>query len=412
MENSLNFGIETADFLTNLFEKYHFSFQEKKQISEFAIDFEAWCEKPIYEYFDENFVPNFCKFDEHSHAKEIFVNLRKIWQDLKQTKHNYANFTPNLTPKQNEISLFSSDKIALGRCPVASVNTRCCNLLTLDAVQSCGFDCSYCSIQSFYNGGKIGFNSEFAKNLKNLKLNPNQTYHIGTGQSSDSLMWGDKFGVLSALCEFARVNPNVILELKSKSDNIKFLLENEIPANIIATFSLNTPTIVENEEHFSANLNARLKAAKALSEKGILVGFHFHPMVWYENYQSEYTDIFAHLQSEFDPQNVACVSFGTLTFIKSVIKKLRERKRKSKILQMPLCEINGKFSYPHEIKKEMFKFAYESFAKWHGKVFFYMCMEEKSLWSECFGYEFSSNDEMERAMKKAYFEKIALKGAR
>ena len=26
MENSLNFGIETADFLTNLFEKYHFSF--------------------------------------------------------------------------------------------------------------------------------------------------------------------------------------------------------------------------------------------------------------------------------------------------------------------------------------------------------------------------------------------------
>ena len=127
--------------------------------------------------------------------------------------------------------------MALGKCPVASAKTRCCNLLTLDAVESCGFDCSYCSIQSFYNENKIGFDKGFANKLKNLKLNPNKYYHIGTGQSSDSLMWGNRHGILDALFEFARENPNVLLEFKTKSDNISYLIENEVPRNILCTWS-------------------------------------------------------------------------------------------------------------------------------------------------------------------------------
>ena len=54
----------------------------------------------------------------------------------------------------------------------------------------------------------------------------------------------------------------------------------------------------------------------------------------------------------------------------------------------------------------MFHFAYKSFVPWHDEVFFYLCMEDKSLWRECFGYEYASNDEFERAMKSAYMAKI------
>ena len=52
MEKLANFDEKTAEFLRNLFTKFRFSFQERKQISEFAIDFEAWGEKQIFEYFD------------------------------------------------------------------------------------------------------------------------------------------------------------------------------------------------------------------------------------------------------------------------------------------------------------------------------------------------------------------------
>jgi len=102
---------------------------------------------------------------------------------------------------------------------------------------------------------------------------------------------------------------------------------------------------------------------------------------------------------------VALVSFGTLTFIKPVIKQLREREFRSKITQMPMSDASGKSSYPHETKVEMFKHAYESFKPWHNKVFFYLCMEEHEMWSETFGYQYSTNNDFESAMLSAYCKK-------
>jgi len=69
---------------------------------------------------------------------------------------------------------------------------------------------------------KIYSISTYAEKLLNLKLDQNKTYHIGTGESSDSLMWGNREGILDALFLFAANNPNVILEFKTKSDNVKY----------------------------------------------------------------------------------------------------------------------------------------------------------------------------------------------
>lgn len=399
--NFKNLDLDNQKFINAVAHQYEFSFQELKQLIDFAIDFKMWHEIPIYKRFKE----------EYPNRKMAFNDIRNQWQDLKDKANSYDNFTKDLYKddvRKFTFIKFEGEKTALGSCPVASANTRCCNLLTLDAVQSCGFDCSYCSIQSFYNQDKIGFDVNFKENLKNLKLDPNETYHIGTGQSSDSLMWGNKEGILDALFDFARENPNVILEFKTKSNNIKYFMENDVPKNIICTWSLNTPTIIENEEHLAASLEQRIQAAKKVSDKGVLIGFHFHPIVHYDNYLKEYEEVFKMLINTFDSKKVALVSFGTLTFIKPVIQKIRTRNFKSKILQMPFTNANGKQSYSLEIKKEMFKHAYDCFKPWHKDVYFYLCMEDKSLWKEVFGYEYISNNQMEEFMKNSYMEKIYL----
>ncbi len=397
--NFAKLPLQTQEFIRQKAYLYEFSFQELKQLIDFAIDFRMWHENDISQVFKK----------EYANRKSAFNDIRDIWNNLKTKPNSYVKFSKQLYKddiRKVSFSKFEGDKSALGSCPVASANTRCCNLLTLDAVQSCGFDCSYCSIQSFYNQNIIGFDKNFKENLKNLKLDPKQTYHIGTGQSSDSLMWGNKEGILDALFEFARTNPNVILEFKTKSDNIKYLLENDVPKNIICTWSLNTHTIIENEEHLTASLEKRVQAAKLVSQKGVLVGFHFHPIVQYENYLEEYGEVYQTLIDNFEPSKVALVSFGTLTFIKPVIQKIRSRNFKSKILQMPFCDANKKQSYPLEIKKQMFEHAYESFKPWHKDVYFYLCMEDQSLWKEVFGYEYSSNNQMEEFMKMSYMNKI------
>ncbi len=398
---SSNYGKLDKDIQKFLRKKaylFKFSFQEVKQLVDISIDFSMWNEKNIDKVWRDK-----------NSKKETFGHIKKVWEELKNRPKSYKGFLKEAPyDYSRKISFIDSSKeeLGLGRCPVASEKTRCCNLYTLDAVESCGFDCSYCSIQSFYNENKIGFDKNFAKKLENLKLDPSKYYHIGTGQSSDSLLWGNKEGIMDALFEFARKNPNVILELKSKSKNIKYLLENDVPKNILCTWSLNPTTIIENEEHLSASLDDRIKSARALANRGVLVGFHFHPIVVYENYLDEYKEVVDRLVETFKPDEVVLVSMGTLTFIKPVIKKLRQRDFKSKILQMPLVDASGKYSYPLELKKEMFKGVYEFFRAWHDKVYFYLCMEEQSLWKDVFGYEYNSNEEFEDFMLKSYMDKI------
>ena len=277
----------------------------------------------------------------------------------------------------------------------------------MDAVESCGFDCSYCSIQSFYNEGKITFDKDFKAKLDAIELDPNEFYHIGTGQSSDSLMWGNRYGILDALVEFAQKNPNVLLEFKTKSDNISYFLDKkDLPRNLLFTWSLNPQIVIDNEEHLTASLEDRLKAARKIADMGMLVGFHFHPLFYIEEFEKHYGELFDKLKTMFDPKEVVLVSLGTLTFIKPVIKKIRQRDFKTKVLQLPMSDASGKLSYPLDIKKYMFKFAYESLKPWHKEVYFYMCMEDKSLWKEVFGYEYPTNESFEMDMKLNYMKKV------
>lgn len=197
--------LNEQEFIQQKSLELRFTFSEIKQIIDMARDLEMWNEKSIIEIFPE-----------HEQKKVVFARLKKAYEALRSKPNSYEGFELKNIPQEQKYTFKTAPKegFGLGLCPVASEKTRCCNLLTLDAVESCGFDCSYCSIQSFYNQNTITFDSNFADKLKNLNLEKNKTYHIGTGQASDSLMWGNREGILDALFEFARDNPNVILEFK------------------------------------------------------------------------------------------------------------------------------------------------------------------------------------------------------
>jgi len=79
----------------------------------------------------------------------------------------------------------------------------------------------------------------------------------------------------------------------------------------------------------------------------------------------------------------------------------------SKILQMPLSDAEGKLSYPLDQKRTMFKSVYMRFMeKWRKEVYFYMCMEDKTLWKDVFGKVYNSNEEFETDMNNNYMRKI------
>ena len=389
------------DSLSSLFSSIHFTQSQKLEAVKEEADLVQWKE--------ESFARMYKREKENKDGREgdrYIKALRKYMRDLRESETDYSGFFPEVRKNPKIKALTEDQKLVLSRCPcpVDGEKTRCCKLRTLDAVMQCAFGCSYCSIQAFYNENEIKIVSNLEGKLNNLEISE-EVWHIGTGQASDSLLLGDDYGTLSALASFADKHPNVVIELKSKSKRDVF--SRPWPKNMVFTWSLNAPTIIEKEEHFTASLIERLEDAEKARDNGNLVGFHIHPMFFFKGWEDEYKYVVDEITSRFKPEDLLMIGIGTLTFTKAVIKRLREMGAESKVLEMELVEAAGKYSYPLEKKEKMFRHIYSSFPKeYKDNVFFYLCMEDPSLWMKCLEREYSCDKEFEMDMKRFYLSKI------
>lgn len=400
------------------------SFQQHRILKEQALDLALW-HLPGKEASIETLWPKEYDKSTKRAVKKTFSAFMAYMQELRKRPIDYSNFNPNnelnissstisenptiaLNPRNLTINTnFKSPDKIMGKCPCPrdGEQTRCCNLQTLDAVQQCAFACSYCSIQAFYAQNQVRVLSDLAQHLSTMPIPPD-TWHIGTGQSSDSLLLGDDYGTLTALKTFAHSHPEIILELKTKSSRTDWI-KPDIPPNIISTWSLNASTAALKEEHLAATPSARIAAARACSQAGHLVGFHIHPMVHFIGWQTEYTHLTKTLCDNIDPKNVVMVGIGTLTFTKANLKTLRLSGRPTRVTQMPLTPIAGKYSYDLDTKRTMFRHLYSTFpSDWKSSVFFYLCMEDPSLWLPCLGRAYPTNAAFESDMHTHYFSKV------
>ncbi len=380
-------SIDDQSYIREIAEHYLFTLQELRIVSEIARDLSMWGEVELPELwsgFEEEF----------SNKDKIIKALDQRIDKLRNAAKRYGQLKLP-TKEEQHLELCHSEKPIHGACPVFSDKTVCCGLKTIDAVKNCCFGCSYCTIQTFYGeDNAIKFDDNLKEKLSKIEIDPDKFYHFGTGQSSDSLAFGNFNNLLGDLCEFAVAHPNILLEFKTKSANVDYFLENDVPKNIVCSWSLNTETIVKNEEFFTATLAERLLAAKKVAERGVRVSFHFHPMVYYSGYVEEYKNLAERVMQEFQPEQIAFISFGTLTFIKPVVHEIRKRGWNTKILEMPFApDPLGKMTYPDEIKLALFRNIYGAFSDWHEKVYFYLCMEKAEIWDALFGWHYQSNDE-------------------
>ena len=386
-----------------------FTLQELRIFIESAIDLNIWNEESLISHWNKWRLSTDLKGREFK--KWAFSNLEELLAELREKENDYSvELAKNPSYRTQKVTTLhqTSDTKIFGRCPVYSEATLCCNLQTIDAVKNCGFGCSYCSIQTMYTDDNILFDEHFGQKLDAIELDPDKHYHIGTGQSSDALMWGNTYGILDDLFRFARKWPNALLEFKTKSKNVDYLLLSDVPDNIVCSWSLNPDIIIDNEEHLTPNMTKRLNAARSVADKGIRVGFHLHPMVIHKGWQQNYQALIKDVINQFHTDEVVFVSFGSLTFPKPVIRKIRSYGIQSKIHQMQMVSNpEGKMTYPDNTKEQLFRHAYESFKPWHGKIFFYLCMEEKKLWDLTFGKSYKDNKTFEDTLIESALKKMA-----
>lgn len=266
----------------------------------------------------------------------------------------------------------------------------CCDYRTLSFISNCHLECSYCILQDYLkNNPVISFFMNVEEILDEvdafLKQNPDRTFRIGTGELSDSLALDGITGFSSDLVPFAAQRSNMILELKTKSDQVDQLLKLDHRGKTVISWSVNPEIYVAQEEHKCASLADRLTAARKVADAGYKVAFHLDPLLDFPDWKEEYRGLVAHIRAAFDPDEISWISMGSLRFTPGLARTIKERWPKSKLLDGELFPTSdGKVRYLRGIREDLYAHVKGLLEEAFPQTTNYLCMETSPVWKKVY----------------------------
>ena len=306
-----------------------------------------------------------------------------IIDKIKNFKKNSNDYISTLG-KEN-IFLIVEKYDILKKCPCTK-NVLSCGYFIFNLGFGCIYDCSYCYLQHYTNSPGIilpvNINEILYKLSNILQKIKIPMRRIGTGEFTDSLMLDNITEYSNYLIPFFE-KTEFLLELKTKSANISNILKFSKIKNTIVAWSVNTPYIVDSEEHFTPPLIERLNSAKKLTEFGFKVAFHFDPIVYYDNWEKDYKKVVEKI-FQFCDDKIAWISLGTFRFNRSLKSIIEKRFPNNKILdgELFIDPIDNKLRYPQFLRIEIYKKILNWIKKYNKSAAVYLCMEPPQVWKE------------------------------
>ncbi len=271
------------------------------------------------------------------------------------------------------------------KCP-GTQGAACCNYFVLNLGVQCNMNCSYCYLQSYINSPLSQIYTNIEEALFELEGKarefPNAPFRVGTGETIDSLSLDDLTLYSAVVVRWFQNFPKLTCEFKTKSANIKNFINLPHSGNVVVSFSVNPEKIVEAEEHETARLWQRLKAARDAADAGFPVAFHFDPMIYVSGWQKLYSELVHLICSLFEPLEVKWISVGALRFPPQMKHILRERFGGDSIGNSSELFLgkDGKLRYDLGLRTKMFTHVKDEFLE-HGKKFpVFLCMETPESW--------------------------------
>ncbi len=274
------------------------------------------------------------------------------------------------------------------KCP-GTTHYTCCNYHILHIGSYCSMDCAYCILQAYFHPPLLTFfmnQKEMEKEL-NVLFSSRNVYRLGTGEFTDSLIWEDISPVAARLIRLFAGQERAVLELKTKTASVNHLLGVDHGGNTIMSWSLNTETIIKEQERGTASLDDRITAAADCCTHGYPVAFHFDPMIWYQGCEKEYSHVVEKLFSRILPSDIVWISLGSFRFMPQLHEIIEKRFPRSHIVHGEFIRgLDGKMRYFKPLRISLYRSIVKKIRKIAPNVTLYFCMEDDEVWNKVLGY--------------------------
>ncbi len=232
-------------------------------------------------------------------------------------------------------------------------------------VLNCIYNCEYCFLQGMCASGNIVIfvnQEDFFKEIK-TEIHDKKIY-LAISYETDLLAIEWLTGIVSKWLDFATENPDITIEIRTKSpftEPFSYML-NPLK-NIIISWTISPDFIINNYEKDTPPLHTRIKAISKLIAKGWNVRICIDPIIYVENWQTHYKDCIETVFNTINQGKIHDVTLGVFRMSKETLKNARKKNPQSHILGYPFLLENSSYTYPGSLRQTLLEFVYNETQK-------------------------------------------------
>ena len=276
-------------------------------------------------------------------------------------------------------------------CPASSTQFACCGYLVLVLASNCPMDCSYCFLQEHLanNPGLqlyANYHDAFNELDRLAHAGCERSFRVGTGELADSLAFDSLTGISRDLVSYFSKHEALMLELKTKTDEIDNLLAIDPRGRTTVSWSLSPTQVFASSEHRTAPPQSRINAARRVLEAGYKVGFHLDPLIAYPGAEQDYLELLDNVFDALLPRTIAFFSIGGLRLTPGLRTAARRRFPKDPMLvgEEVLGE-DGRYRAFTPLRLRLFSKLCDRIKRACPALPVYLCMETASAHHRVFG---------------------------
>ncbi|MCL2485332.1 MAG: hypothetical protein FWF00_01220 [Endomicrobia bacterium] len=344
---------------------------------------------------NRNFYPKNIYFEKEAQNSFVYDNLESLFPSavfteilsLKDFMRNLRVGIKGYNNRNDNLFLVKEKYDFFKKCPCTSGVVNC-GYSIMNLGMGCPYECSYCFLQGYQNipGIVIPYNIDDYLTEEKIVSNTKGFFdykRIGSGEFTDSLVFDHITGFSKQITDFFKKHNDIMFEFKTKSVNIKNLIESGGQENIVAAWSVNSLKMAEENEFKAASMHERLNAAKKCADAGFSTAFHFDPVIFYDDWKNGYKETVDMIFDTVPEKSIKWISIGTLRMPAAQKTVIENRFPENSLLDGELIlGQDYKLRYHKDLRIEMYKTIIEAIKSKKTKTAVYLCMEEKEVWKE------------------------------
>ncbi|QPK63000.1 DNA photolyase [Methylomonas sp. LL1] len=222
---------------------------------------------------------------------------------------------------------------------------------------NCLYDCRYCFLQGMYQSANyvlfVNYEDFQQQIRETCRETPDSEVYFFSGYDCDSLAFEPVTGFAQAFLPLFAELPNAWLELRTKSTQIRSLLNRAVVPRCIVAFSLSPETVADKVEARAPSVAKRIEAAAKLQQQGWQIGLRFDPLIYQHDYRRQYRDLFEQVFAVINAETLHSASLGVFRLPEQYFKKIHKLYPDEKLFASPLQTASGMVSYRADLEGAM-----------------------------------------------------------